>query len=153
MTMAHGVEGRYPYLDDKLNLELASISPQSKAPGLKLKNILRKSFKGILPNEIVNRPKFAYQAPEAKVFFNNKKGLTIVNEFIDGLSNNEKLNKDSFINLISKFKNPDISSRLGFRENMAFIIGLSDHFLKKVSANWLAINNTNRKKINYEYFN
>ncbi len=153
MTMAHGVEGRYPYLDDKLNLELASISPQSKAPGLKLKNILRKSFKGILPNEIVNRPKFAYQAPEAKVFFNNKKGLTIVNEFIDGLSNNEKLNKDSFINLISKFKNPDISSRLGFRENMAFIIGLSDHFLKKVSANWLANNNSNRKKINYEYFN
>ena len=66
---------------------------------------------------------------------------------------NEKLNKDSFVNLISKFKNPDISSRLGFRENMAFIIGLSDHFLKKVSANWLAINNSNRKKINYEYFN
>ena len=57
--MAHGVEGRYPYLDDKLTLELASISPQTKAPCLKLKNLLRKSFKGILPDEIVNRPKFA----------------------------------------------------------------------------------------------
>ena len=153
MTMAHGVEGRYPYLDDKLNIELANISPKSKAPCLKLKNILRKSFEKILPNEIVNRPKFAYQAPEAKVFFNNKKGLEIVNEFIDGLPNNEKLNKDSFMNLISKFKNPDISSRLGFRENMAFIIGLSDHFLKKMSANWSTKNNSNKENINYEYIN
>ena len=111
------------------------------------------AFEKILPNEIVNRPKFAYQAPEAKVFFNNKIGLKIVNEFIDGLPDNEKLNKDSFMNLISKFKNPDISSRLGFRENMAFIIGLSDHFLKKMSANWSTKNNPNKENINYEYIN
>ena len=57
------------------------------------------------------------------------------------------------MNLISKFKNPDISSRLGFRENMAFIIGLSDHFLKKMSANWSTKNNSNKENINYEYIN
>ena len=153
MTMAHGVEGRYPYLDDTLTNELAKISSKIKSPGLKLKNILRKSFEEYLPNEIVNRPKFAYQAPEAKVFFNNKKGLSIVEEFIDGLSKNEKLNKDLFINLISKLKDPNTSSRMGFRENMVFIMGLSEHFLEKCANNWLDTKNLHNKKIKYEYYN
>tara|TARA_B110000971_G_scaffold180968_1_gene187603 strand:+ start:2648 stop:4600 length:1953 start_codon:yes stop_codon:yes gene_type:complete len=153
MTMAHGVEGRYPYLDDSLTNELAKISSQQKSPGLKLKNILRKSLEDYLPKEIVNRPKFAYQAPEAKAFFDNKKGLSIVEDFIDGLSKNEKLNKKSFISLISKFKDPNTSSRMGFRENMAFVIGLSDHFLKKCANNWATKKNSQNKKIKYEYYN
>ena len=44
MSMAHGVEGRYPYLDDIFTNELAAISSQIIAPGLKLKNILRQTF-------------------------------------------------------------------------------------------------------------
>jgi asparagine synthase (glutamine-hydrolysing) len=153
MTMAHGVEGRYPYLDDIFTNELAEISAQKKSPGLKLKNILRKSLKEYLPKEIVDRPKFAYQAPEAKVFFDNKKGLGIVEEFTDGLSKNEKLNKDSFMSLISKLKDKNSSSRMGFRENMVFIIGLSDHFLRKCASNWAIKKNSQNKKIKYEYYN
>jgi len=153
MTMAHGVEGRYPYLDDTLTNELAKISSKIKSPGLKLKNLLRKSFEGYLPKDIVNRPKFAFQAPEAKVFFTNKKGLSIVEEFMDGLSENDKLNKNSFMGLISKMKDPNTSSRMGFRENMVFIIGLSEHFLKKCANNWKENKNSQNKKIKYEYYN
>ena len=153
MTMAHGVEGRYPYLDDTLTNELAKISSKIKSPGLKLKNLLRKSFEGYLPNDIVNRPKFAFQAPEAKVFFTNKKGLSIVEEFMDGLSENDKLNKNSFMGLIAKMKDPNTSSRMGFRENMVFIIGLSEHFLKKCANNWMENKNSQIKRIKYEYYN
>lgn len=153
MTMAHGVEGRYPYLDDNFTKELAMISSEIKSPGLKLKNILRKSFEKDLPGDIVNRPKFAYQAPEANVFFKNKKGLSIVDDFIDDLSNNDKLKKRSFINLISKFKDPNVNQRLSFRENMAFIIGLSDFFLKKCSKSWSNFKAKENKEIKYEHYN
>ena len=44
MSMAHGVEGRYPYLDDIFADELAKISSKIKSPGLKLKNILRQAL-------------------------------------------------------------------------------------------------------------
>ncbi len=152
MTMAHGVEGRYPYLDDELTNELSKIPSKIKAPGLKLKNILRRSFDKYLPKEIVDRPKFAYQAPEAKVFFSNKEGLKIVDDFQDGLNNNDNLNQASFINLIKKLNDPNTSVRISFRENMAFIIGLSEHFLKKKSKDWSMISKSkNIDKIKYEY--
>ena len=55
--------------------------------------------------------------------------------------------------LISKMKDPNTSSRMGFRENMAFVIGLSDHFLKKCANNWAIKKNSQNKKIKYEYYN
>ena len=152
MSMAHGVEGRYPYLDDEFTKVLAGIPSKIKSPGLKLKNILRESFKKYLPKEVISRPKFAYQAPEGRVFFNNKKGKSIVNDFADSLSENDNLNRESFLNLISKFKDPNTSSRMGFRENMAFIIGLSEYFLKKCAYNWYSLKNSDNRKINYEYY-
>ena len=152
MTMAHGVEGRYPYLDDVFTNEVAKISSKIKAPGLKLKNILRKTFMKYLPKDVVSRPKFAYQAPEAKVFFDNKKSMMIIDDFIENLPNQDNLKIEAFTNLIKKFKDKNSSLRLGFRENMAFIIGLSDHFLKKSAKNWSKFNSTNNEKIKYVYY-
>ena len=152
MTMAHGVEGRYPYLDDIFTDELAQISSELKAPGLKLKNILRQAFKKYLPETIVQRPKFAYQAPEAKVFFEGKKNLKIVDEFVDALPNYKHLKVDAFTNLIDKFKKADLNLRLSFRENMAFIIGLSEHFLIKSAYNWSRYNANKNQKIEYIYY-
>ena len=152
MSMAHGVEGRYPYLDDIFTNELAEISSQIKAPGLKLKNILRQTFSKYLPKSVISRPKFAYQAPEARVFFDNTKSSTIIEEFIDNLPNQDNLKIEAFTNLIKKFKDTNSSLRLSFRENMAFIIGLSDHFLIKSANRWAKSNYNNTKAIKYVYY-
>ena len=152
MSMAHSVEGRYPYLDDDFTEELAKISSELKAPGLKLKNILRQTFKKYLPKDVVERPKFAYQAPEAKVFFENKKGLKIVEEFIELLPSYKNLKSDAFLNLISKLKDTNLNLRLSFRENMAFIIGLSEHFLVKSAKSWSQFIPNKDKKIEYVYY-
>jgi len=152
MTMAHGVEGRYPYLDDTFTNELAKISSTVKAPGLKLKNILRQAFTKYLPKSVVSRPKFAYQAPEARVFFDNKKSLLIIDEFVDGLPNQDNLKIDPFLNLIKKFKDTNSSLRLSFRENMAFIIGLSDHFLMKSANKWAKFDSNKKRTIKYVHY-
>ena len=64
-----------------------------------------------------------------------------------------KLNKDSFMSLISKLKDKNSSSRMGFRENMVFIMGLSEHFLEKCANNWIDTKNSHNTKIKYEYYN
>ena len=46
------------------------------------------------------------------------------------------INKKNFSNLIDKIKNPFSSKRLGFRENMAFIIGLSYFNLNNSIKKW-----------------
>ena len=44
MSMANGVEGRYPYLDDDFCRKISQIPSKIKLSNLKLKNLLRDSF-------------------------------------------------------------------------------------------------------------
>ena len=137
MSMANGVEGRYPYLDDDFCYTISQVQSKSKLSNLKLKNLLRDSFSELLPKEIVNRPKIAYQAPEATAFFSDKKNHSIIDEFMDDLKQNDNFNREAFENLVLKFKDTNINQRIGFRENTAFIIGLSDFCLRKNSKKWI----------------
>jgi len=69
MAMAHGVEGRFPFLDHKL-YEFASALPTgSKLRGLKEKEVLRRWAARILPPRISARTKQPYRAPDAPSFF------------------------------------------------------------------------------------
>jgi asparagine synthase (glutamine-hydrolysing) len=69
MTMAHGVEGRFPFLDHRL-FEFASALPTgSRLRGLKEKEILRRWASRILPPRIRERRKRPYRAPDATSFF------------------------------------------------------------------------------------
>ena len=81
--------------------------------------------------------------------FDNKKSLLIIDEFVDGLPNQDNLKIDSFLNLIKKFKDTNSSLRLSFRENMAFIIGLSDHFLMKSANKWEKFDCNKKRTIKY----
>ena len=102
--------------------------------------MLRDSFKKFLPSKVVERRKIAYQAPEAMAFFNKGKKANIVKEFRDDLKKNDNLNREAYENLISKFEDENADRRIGFRENMAFIIGLSDFCLRKSAKSWLETN-------------
>lgn len=69
MAMAHGVEGRFPFLDHRL-FEFASALPtSSRLIGLKEKEVLRRWATRILPTRIKSRGKQPYRAPDAPSFF------------------------------------------------------------------------------------
>ncbi len=68
MLMAHSVEGRFPFLDANV-VELANSLPSSfKLHGLDEKYALKRAAEGLVPEEIVRRPKQPYRAPDALSF-------------------------------------------------------------------------------------
>jgi asparagine synthase (glutamine-hydrolysing) len=63
LTMAQSLELRVPFLDDSL-IEFASSLPSHfKVKGKNLKHILKKAVGGILPAEVLERPKLGFTAP------------------------------------------------------------------------------------------
>lgn len=69
MTMAHGVEGRYPFLDHRL-FEFASALPTgSRLRGLKGKGVLRRWASRILPPLVMQTRKRVDRAGYAQGFF------------------------------------------------------------------------------------
>jgi asparagine synthase (glutamine-hydrolysing) len=68
MLMAHSVEGRFPFLDRDV-VELANALPLSfKLRGLDEKHVLKRAARGLVPDEILRRPKQPYRAPDALSF-------------------------------------------------------------------------------------
>jgi asparagine synthase (glutamine-hydrolysing) len=68
MLMAHSVEGRFPYLDKDV-VELANSLPALfKLRGLDEKHVLKRAAAGLVPEEILARPKQPYRAPDAPSF-------------------------------------------------------------------------------------
>lgn len=69
MAMAHGVEGRFPYLDHRLFEFAASLPASAKLRGLREKDILRRWAAPVVPPAVQQRAKQPYRAPDAASFF------------------------------------------------------------------------------------
>ncbi len=65
MSMAHGLEIRVPFLDNEV-VEAVYAMPEKIKFGSSPKELLVKSFKKILPEEIWNRPKMGFSFPFAE---------------------------------------------------------------------------------------
>jgi len=63
MSMAHSIETRAPLLDHKLVEFAATIPPDLKVRGTATKAIFKRAMKGILPEEIIDRPKRGFAIP------------------------------------------------------------------------------------------
>jgi asparagine synthase (glutamine-hydrolysing) len=72
MAMAHSVEIRLPFLDPSVMDFMGRVPAKWKILGLNEKHILKKAFKGILPEEILRRPKNPYRAPIKQSLLNQK---------------------------------------------------------------------------------
>ena len=69
VAMAHGVEGRYPFLDHRVFEHAAGLPPARKLDGLRDKVALRDLAAEVLPHGIAQRAKLPYRAPETASFF------------------------------------------------------------------------------------
>ena len=63
MEMSHHIEGRVPFLDDKLANIVAKVSMSLKIQGRKEKYVLREAVKKYIPIELYKRKKHYFQAP------------------------------------------------------------------------------------------
>ena len=63
MIFSHSVEGRHPFLDKELLEFVFTIPDKYKLKGVNEKYILKRAGEGIVPQEILKRKKFPFQAP------------------------------------------------------------------------------------------
>ncbi len=82
MSMAASIESRVPFLDHKLVEFTARLPREMKLRGGTTKWILREAMKGILPDEILDRPKMGFPVPVGRWFRGEFKH--IVDEFVLG---------------------------------------------------------------------
>jgi asparagine synthase (glutamine-hydrolysing) len=69
VAMAHGVEGRFPFLDHRVFAYAAGLPAEAKLNGMRDKAVLRETAERLLPAGIVGRAKQPYRAPEVAPFF------------------------------------------------------------------------------------
>ncbi|MCP4309775.1 MAG: asparagine synthase (glutamine-hydrolyzing) [Bacteroidetes bacterium] len=93
VSMAHSVEGRYPFLDHRVVELCMGLRSQDKLRGLNEKYILKKLMNGHLPESVVKRSKQAYRAPVAT-------GLLAENapDYLREMLSAEQLRKTGFFN-------------------------------------------------------
>ena len=136
MSMANSVEGRYPFLGKEFVSDMAQINDFQKTRGIKSKSLFRDAMSDLLPQSIAFRPKVAYQAPEAKSFLSHSH-VTIAAELLNDYADSMNLiNGENLRSLNLKITNEFSSERLGFRENMSYIMCLSLAHLSELKSGW-----------------
>jgi asparagine synthase (glutamine-hydrolysing) len=126
MSLAHGIEGRYPFLDPTVVEWVFHLPDKLKLPLLSQKHLLREAYRSELPESIVDRPKQPYQAPDLKAFFPDGKlgelGRNHLNRAaLDGVGLFEPKMVERFL---SKFEQ-GVPDQVGYRDNMIFCFLLS----------------------------
>jgi asparagine synthase (glutamine-hydrolysing) len=81
VSLAFGVEGRYPFLDWRLERFAAQLPETLKLRGLRDKQVLRDWAKRSLPPAITARPKQPYRAPDSAPF-QSPRGSAMLNDLL-----------------------------------------------------------------------
>ena len=129
MTMAHSVEGRFPYLDHRV-VEFASrVPPRYRINGLKSKFILKQAARDVIPPELVQREKQPYRAPISESFL-GKTRLEYVDELLsmDNIKRSGYFDPKKVSGLLKKCMQQN-GQLLSERENMGLVGILSTQLL------------------------
>jgi asparagine synthase (glutamine-hydrolysing) len=119
MAMAHGIEGRFPFLDHHLVEFAAGLPPEMKLKGLVEKNILREATKDLLPPAIGRRTKQPYRAPDSQSFVGPG-----TRDYVQAMLGNAEVSAGGLFNPKAVAKLHEKCSRhpaSGFRDNAAFV--------------------------------
>ncbi|MET4691824.1 asparagine synthase (glutamine-hydrolyzing) [Sinorhizobium fredii] len=119
MAMAHGIEGRFPFLDHRLVEFAAKLPPEMKLKGLTEKHILREATKDLLPPAIGRRVKQPYRAPDSHSF-SGPGEFDYVRSALseDAVAAGGLFNAKAVTKLYEKCRSRPAS---GFRDNAAFV--------------------------------
>jgi asparagine synthase (glutamine-hydrolysing) len=123
VSLAHGVEGRYPFLDHRLFEFAARLPTRSKLRGLREKDILRRWARDVVPQAVVTRPKQPYRAPDIPAFF-TPEPVDYARQLLDATSVTQAglFDPRSVAGLMRRCR---AGSATGVRENQAFVAMLS----------------------------
>jgi asparagine synthase (glutamine-hydrolysing) len=123
MGMAHGIEGRFPFLDHRLFELTAALPTSSKLLGLREKEILRRWAADVVPPAVRERHKQPYRAPDAPAFFAANRPA-----YVDDVLSEEGIRASGLFNpakvamLVARARAGRIN---GFAENQALVAILS----------------------------
>jgi asparagine synthase (glutamine-hydrolysing) len=126
MSLAHSVEGRYPFLDHRVVDMLFVTNSEFKLRGFNQKYLLKQAYSADIPESIVNRPKRPYMSPDLKSFFRNGQLTENARFFL-----NETIIKDYGVfntKWVSRFLNKfeqGVPENIGYRDNMIITFLLS----------------------------
>ncbi|MEF3115179.1 asparagine synthase (glutamine-hydrolyzing) [Streptomyces chrestomyceticus] len=129
MSLAHSVENRCPFLDPAVVRAAASVNLRFD-DGFEEKAILKKAFRGELPESSLTRPKQPYRAPGAAVFKKQRP------DYLDLLLSDAELTKLDCVDpvfarkLVNKIMTtPD--EQISTKEDQAFVYLLSTAVLNQ----------------------
>lgn len=80
MFFSHSIEGRHPFLDSELLSFVVTIPDKYKLKGVNEKYILKKASEGIVPDEILKRKKFPFQAPGMSSMIKKSSGISFLDD-------------------------------------------------------------------------
>ena len=123
VSLAHAVEGRYPFLDHRLFEFTARLPTRSKLRGLREKDILRRWARDVVPPAVVTRPKQPYRAPDIPAFF-TPEPVDYARELLDETTvvRTGLFDPQSVAGLVRRCR---AGTATGFRENQALVAILS----------------------------
>ena len=126
MALGHGVEGRYPFLDHNLIEYIFALPDEYKLNGFTEKHLLKQTFSEQIPQDIIDRPKRPYMAPDIAAFYRNDKLVDIANDLLDAKQIKEFgcFDEKMVMRFLRKFSN-GVPDHVGYRDNMIFIFILS----------------------------
>jgi len=126
--MAHSVELRHPFLDDRVIDFAFGLPARLKIRGLNEKYLLKHAFAGTIPERIGRRPKKPYRAPIRELFYDRPP------DYVDDMLSAECIRKSGYFHpervgrLLSKFRYAQHPFSNEF-QNMALIGILSTQLL------------------------
>lgn len=80
MFFSHSVEGRHPFLDVELLSFVAGIPDRYKLNGTNEKYILKEAARGIVPEAVLRRKKFPFQAPGMSAMIKKSGGIPFLDD-------------------------------------------------------------------------
>ena len=123
-ALANSIEGRFPYLDHRV-IEFANALPPSfKIRGMTEKYLLRRALADLLPDDIVNRTKQPYRAPDSASFFFDGEPL----DYVADLMSETRIRAAGYFNadfVARLFEKCRAGRATGFADNQAFVGVLS----------------------------
>jgi asparagine synthase (glutamine-hydrolysing) len=129
VTAAHGVEGRYPFLDHRVVEFAATIPPNHKLLGLKEKFVLKKAMAKELPKEILQRVKQPYMAPDSNSFVQSDSPAYVKEMLSESALQQSGLFNPIMVGKLQEKCTKLLHAHLSFKDNMSFVGILSAQLL------------------------